>query len=32
MAFQYPEGPTGKMGRKSSSGNVVTGQGVMALN
>lgn len=32
MAFHYLKGPIEKMGRNSSSGDVVTGQGVMALN
>ena len=31
-AFQYLKGPTGKLERDSVSGNVVTGQGVTALN
>ncbi|CAM9586350.1 unnamed protein product, partial [Bubo scandiacus] len=31
-AFQYLKRATGKMGRDSLSGSVVTGQGVMVLN
>ena len=31
-AFQYLKGPTGKMGRDASSGSVVIGRGVAALN